>query len=201
MKRSKEIIRELKNHSPLTALATLIAVVATIFILKTSWNLEVFFESTHALHIVVSAIVTAGIFHKYEPKFFKAIFVGIVGAIFIGSISDVLVPYLGALIFMIPIEFHLPIIENPLLILGAALVGSFLGVTTHYTKFPHFTHVFLSVFASLFYLLIFSQAFGFFQFSGAFLIVFISVIIPCCLSDVIFPFLFISPKIKHCGCK
>ena len=192
----KKIINELKKHVPFTALATLIAIFTTIFLIywiKKDIS-EGFFHVLHPLHILASAIVTSGIFYKYKKSFIQAAIIGILGAIIIGSISDIIFPYLGGLIFNLNTEFHLPIIENSLLILFAAILGSILGISLKITKFPHFIHVFLSVFASLFYLLVFSQAFEIIYFIGAFVVVFIAVIIPCCLSDIIFPLLFLRKK-------
>ena len=149
----KKIIHELKKHIPFTALATLIAIFTTIFIIywiKKDISQE-FFHVLHPLHILASAIVTSGIFYKYKNNFIQAIIIGVLGAIIIGSISDIIFPYLGGLLFNLDIEFHLPLIEMTTLILFTAITGSILGISLKITKFPHFIHVFLSVFASLFY--------------------------------------------------
>ena len=193
--RSK-ILHELKRHIPFTALATAIAIVLAIFIiyiLKKPITSE-FFKHTHPLHILVSGMVTAGIFYKYKKSFFKALLIGITGSIIIGSASDVIFPYLGGLLFNLNITFHLPFIENTILILFVATIGSIAGVSLRVTKCPHLIHTFLSVFASLFYLLTYSQAFQLLYFIGAFFVVFIAVIIPCCMSDIIFPLLLLGKK-------
>ncbi len=190
------IIHELKKHIPFTAIATLIAILITLFILfgiKKEISQESF-HILHPLHVLASALVTAGIFYKYKKNFIQALFIGVLGSVIIGSISDVIFPYLGGLLFNLNIEFHLPLIEMTTLILSTAIIGSILGISLKITRFPHFIHVFLSVFASLFYLLAFSQAFEIIYFIGAFFVVFISVIIPCCISDIIFPFLFLRKK-------
>lgn len=192
----RKIIYELKKHIPFTAIATLIAILTTIFIIyiiKKDIS-PGFFHVLHPLHILASALVTSSIFYKYKKNFIQALFIGVLGAIIIGSISDVIFPYLGGLLFNLNIEFHLPIIEMTTLILFTAVIGSILGISLKITRFPHFIHVFLSVFASLFYLLVFTQAFEIIYFIGAFFVVFISVIIPCCLSDIIFPFFFLGKK-------
>ena len=199
MKIGKEIIHELKHHIPFTLLATLIAVVASLFLFQINIS-KTIFEILHPLHIVASAIVTSALFYSYKKNFVYAVFVGVLGAIVVGSLSDVIFPYLGGLIFQFNPIFHFPLIEMPLIILGTAILGGLIGVATGLTKFPHFVHVFLSVFASLFYILAFSSSIGWFYFILAFIVVFISVIIPCCLSDIIFPFLFLGEKIKKCDC-
>jgi len=198
----KDLIHELKHHAPFTAFATIIAILV-ILLIQYFFNKSIskeLFEIFHPLHIVASSIVTAGIFYKYKSKVFYAILVGISGAIIIGSLSDIIFPWIGGNLLTLNTSFHLPLIEKPLIILGSALIGSLIGIYTKITKMPHFTHVFLSVFASLFYLLGFSSGITFFYFVAAFIIVLIAVIIPCCMSDILFPFLFLKEKIKHCDC-
>jgi len=194
----KELTHELKHHIPFTALATIIAIIVVIFTQKQiSENL---FQILHPLHIIASAIVTTAIFYKYKKNYLQAILVGITGAILIGSLSDIIFPWLGGNLLNLNTIFHLPLIEEPLVILVSALIGSFLGLATKLTRMPHFLHVFLSVFASLFYLIAFSTTLSTLYLIGAFFIVIAAVIIPCCISDIIFPFLFLGEKIKHCKC-
>jgi predicted membrane protein len=203
--RTSEALHELKHHSPFTILATIMAIIliTLLYFFKISdFNsiMQTSFHIAHPLHLFVSAIASAAIFYKYKKSFFQAILVGLLGAIVIGSISDVLFPYLIGIIFNMKLEFHLPIIENPLLILSVAIIGSILGIKTKLTKVPHLLHVFLSVFASLLYLFAFNQTITPLTFILSALIVFIAVIVPCCLSDILFPFFFLGKKIKHCDC-
>jgi len=197
--RTRELMHEIRHHSPFTLLATVIAILFVFIFLKKGAS-EDLFEILHPLHIVASSIITASIFYIYKKNIPQAIFVGIIGSIVIGTFSDAIFPWLGGIIFGLNTEFHLPIIEQPLTVLIAATLGSTLGIATKLTKLPHFIHVFLSVFASLFYLLAFSAVITPVHFLISFVIVFISVIIPCCLSDILFPFFFLGEKIKHCNC-
>jgi len=199
----KELLHELKHHSPFTALASVTAILVVliiIYLIKIDISKNIF-EIAHPLHVLVSGIATAGVFYKYKKNISQVLFVGIIGSIVIGSISDVIFPYIGGLILNIKTQFHLPIIENTITILSSALIGSVIGVSTKFTRMPHFLHVFLSVFASLFYLLAFSATFVPLSFILVFIIVFIAVIVPCCMSDIVFPFFFLGEKIKHCNCK
>lgn len=189
----KIILKELKHHIPFTASATLIAILFVL--LFRSFDTKTAFEIIHPVHVIASAIVTSAIYYKHKKNISIAIIIGLTGSILIGSISDILLPYLGALIFNFKPEFHLPIIKETLIILSAAFIGSIIGITTKITKFPHFIHVFLSVFASLFYLISFAQI----DSTGlilSFFIVFIAVLIPCCISDIIYPLFFIDNKKK-----
>ncbi len=189
-----ELLHELKHHIPFTALATLIAIILTIY-LKSSEGL---FEILHPLHIVASSIVTTALFYRYKKSILPAILVGISGAIIIGTLSDIIFPWLGGNLLNLNTQFHLLLIEEPSIIIFSALIGSIIGIATGLTKMPHMFHVTLSVFASIAYLLAFSTTINYI---GAFAIIFIAVIIPCCISDIIFPFLFLGEKIKTCKCK
>lgn len=191
----KQITDELRHHAPFTATATLVAVLIVVFLvylLEFSVSEEIF-HVFHYSHLFVSAIVTAGIFFKYRPRFFLALMIGVTGAVLIGSLSDILFPFLISSLLGIEAHFHLPLFEESIPVLFFASVGSLFGVLTKTTETPHFVHVFLSVFASLFYLLVFSSTF----ISVAFFIVFIAVIIPCCLSDIVYPLLFVSSGKKE----
>ncbi|HKL23179.1 MAG TPA: hypothetical protein VJ895_00340 [Candidatus Nanoarchaeia archaeon] len=202
MKKTKELFHELKHHAPFTLSATIlaIAVVITIkYFISKSFDEEAF-EILHPLHVIASAIVSAGIFYKYKPKIISSILVGVISAIVIGSLSDIIFPFLIAGIFNLHPHFHLPIIENTIIILGAAIFGGTIGAITKTTKISHLIHVGLSVFASLFYLLAFSQTQSIIGFTLAIIIIFISVIIPCCISDILLPFFFLGKKIKQCNC-
>ena len=121
-------------------------------------------------------------------------------AILVGSLSDVIFPYLGAQIISLQPKFHLPILEQPLLILGSALLGSLAGIKLKTTKIPHTFHVFLSVFASLFYLMAYTTNFTLIHFFLSIIVVSIAVIIPCCVSDILLPFFFLKKKIRTCDC-
>jgi len=190
--KSKGVLAELKHHIPFTATATLIAIILVIIFRYT--NTEPAFEIIHPAHIFASAIVTSAIFYKYKPKFFQALLIGLTGSIIIGTFSDIIFPYLGGLIFQLNTSLHLSIIEEPLTILGVALAGCLFGITTKYTKVPHLIHVLLSVFASLFYIIAFSTHLNFINFTASFFIVFVAVLIPCCISDIIYPMLFVRKK-------
>ena len=200
--RTKELFHELKHHAPFTIIATVLAIIIVIglkYIVSPSFDREAF-EILHPLHVIASAVVSAGIFYKYKSKIIPAILVGIISAIVIGSLSDIIFPFLGGAIFGLHPHFHLPIIEAPLIILSSALLGGIIGITTKITKLPHLLHVSISVFASFFYLLAFSQTQSVIGFILAIIIVFIAVIIPCCVSDILLTFFFLGKKIKQCEC-
>ena len=194
-----EILHELREHMPFTAAATLVSVIIMAFLLikenLVSYAVSMFYVF-HPAHIFFSSIVSAAIFYRYSKNIFFALISSIVISVIIGSISDVILPYLGSSLFRIPISFRLPAIESPLLIFGVAFLGGITGITIKKTKFPHFIHVLISVFASLLYIFAYSTEFSFLTFFLIFIITSISVVIPCCLSDIVLPILF-QDKLKN----
>ncbi len=192
MEKLKKVVHELKHHIPFTIIATFFAVLLVFLTQKINYS-SLFFV-IHPLHIFASAIVSSAIFYKYKKNFVQAIIIGVISSISIGSLSDIIFPYLGGIIFQLKTTFHLSLIEEPFKIIGIAIFGSFVGIFTRWTKFPHFIHVFLSVFGSLLYLIAFSSISTIFHFAIAFLVVFFAVLIPCCISDIVIPMLFLKNK-------
>jgi len=198
----KRFIHELKHHWPFTLSATVFAIILTSVLF---FGFEILvdeskFELFHYLHILASAIVSTGIFYKYKKSVPLAILVGIISSIFIGTISDVIFPFLGGKIFLFNIQFHLPILETPILVLGASMLGSIIGIWTRATRFPHFVHVFLSVFASLFYILAFIPEITLFSMIVSLGIVFVAVLVPCCIGDMLIPVLLLRKELEPCSC-
>ncbi len=203
MNKRKEgtIFHELKHHLPFTLSASLSAgvLVAILYLINREYFVGIvsgLFGIMHPAHVLVSAMATAAIYWKYNKSIIKTVLIGIVGAILIGSLSDVLFPWIAGNLFSLHTHFHLPIIEEPILIISVALIGSVIGISFGLFKFSHLIHVFLSIFASLFYLLAFSIEMNIFAVLLISLLVFLAVYIPCCISDIIFPLLFIKNSQK-----
>lgn len=197
------IIHELKHHLPFTLTSSIAAgLLVTLFYLI---NKEFFidavsnlFEVMHPTHVFVSAIATSAVYKKYKKSIVPAILIGVFGAILIGSLSDVIFPFLAGNLFTLHTEFHLPIIEEPFLILGIAIIGSTIGTKWDLSKPSHSLHVFLSIFASLFYILTFSIEMNPIVILLISLVIFLTVYIPCCASDIVFPLFFVNEKCKDC---
>ena len=139
-------------------------------------------------------------FYRYKSKLFFSLFVGVLSSVIFGSVSDVIFPYLGAFVFNLKPEFHLPLIEEPILILGIGIFGGLSGIFLRITKLPHFLHVGISVLASMFYLVIYTSQINLFFILLSFILVVVSVVLPCCIGDIVLPFLFLGEKIKNCDC-
>lgn len=192
-----KILKELKHHIPFALFATLVSlVIISIWYLfsKTSFmNYNVAsFEIFHYSHIFFSAIASSAMFFKYKNKIIRALIVGVFSTVSICVLSDILFPYLGGLILGFDMHFHLSLIQEPVPVFGAAVIGSLIGIRKKITKIPHFLHVFLSTFASLFYIVVFGASITVFSAVGIFVIVTFSVLIPCCLSDIVLPLVFIK---------
>ena len=198
-KKSSIILGELKNHLPFTLTSSLTAgvLVAILYLVNRTYFVGVvsgLFEFMHPAHVLVSAMATSAIYWRYKKSIVKTVLIGVVGAILIGSLSDVLFPWAAGNLFSLHTHFHLPIIEKPILIIGVALIGSVVGIYGSF-KVSHSIHVFLSIFASLFYLLAFSIEVSALAILLISLLVFLAVYIPCCISDIVFPLLFVR-KLK-----
>ncbi len=203
MKKSntQKLIHELKHHLPFTLKATILGIALVLilnFALNLNYNKEAF-EIFHPLHVIASGAASAGVFYRYKKNLPLTILIGILSAIIVGTISDIIFPYLGAELLLLNPEFHLPIIEEPIKILMAALIGSGLGISLKQTRYSHSVHVLLSVFASLFYLLAFASP-GIIPLIISIIVIVLAVVIPCCISDILFPFFFLKKDIQSCSC-
>ena len=157
----------------------------------------VLFHLFHPAHMLFSAAATAAMFWRYERNILKAILVGMTGAIVVCGISDIVMPHLSATIMHKQIAWHVCIIEHPLMVLPFATIGVLIGIVAasnmaiKSTIFSHSLHVFTSTMASIFYLI---GAFGRLEWINDIGIIFfficLAVMIPCCLSDIVYPLLF-----------
>jgi len=200
----KRIASELKRHAPFTALGAVTGVIVMAIIVLgdvPALISQATFYILHPIHVVLSALVTTAIYKKYSNgRIWAAILIGYAGSIGIATISDAVIPYLGGTLLGVEMGFHAPFIETEKipfigvekwkLVNSLALVGVAFGYWKGVTKFPHLGHVLLSTWASLFYFTAFGIAHWIPLLPFVFLFLFLSVWIPCCLSDIVFPLLF-----------
>jgi len=194
----KRITHELKEHAPFTALGALTGIVITVIVdlgNVPSHISHTAFYTSHPLHVLLSALVTTAMYMRYKKgKIWAAILIGWTGSIGIATISDAIIPYLGGTLLHIPMEFEVPFIEEWWINL-IALAGIGIGYWKQTTKIPHFGHVLLSTWASLFYIVAFGIADNWIPLLPfIFLILFLAVWIPCCLSDIVYPLLFLGKE-------
>ena len=198
----RHIIQELRNHAPFTLFGALTGV--AIMLLSQSIPHRVAFNIfyiLHPVHVVLSALVTTSIYRMYKSgkgtlSLFPLLIIGFVGSVGIATISDSLIPYLGEIMLDMPNRgIHIGFIEKWWLINPLALLGIAIAYFRPSTKFPHAGHVLLSTWASLFHILMaVGGSVSWVSYVVVFLFLFIAVVIPCCVSDIIFPLLFVGTE-------
>ncbi len=201
---TREILIELKRHAPFTAFGAVTGILLLLIIIFTDIFSQVseisstIFYILHPAHVILSAIVTTAIYkiHGSKFNFLLGILIGYVGSIGIATLSDSIIPYLGELLLNLPNKgIHLGFIEEPWLINPAAFLGVAIAVLRPMTKFPHSGHVLISTWASLFHIIMaIGQTINLIIIISIFMFLFLAVWIPCCLSDIIFPLLFVPAK-------
>jgi hypothetical protein len=195
----KRIAHELREHIPFTALGALtgIPIMALILLFDVPYDTaETFFYTFHFAHIFLSAFVTTALYLRYRKgKIWTAILIGWTGALVTCTASDVFLPYLGGTLLLAETELHIPFIEHPYTI-PLGLGGAAIGYWKQTTKVPHFGHVLLSTWASLFYILAFAHiaANWIALLPVIVLILFLSVWLPCVGSDIVYPLLFVRKE-------
>jgi hypothetical protein len=192
---AKRIAHELKEHIPFTVLGALTGIIIMVIIVLGNIPPHISqtaFYTLHPIHVLLSALVTTAMYRRYKKgKFWVAILIGWTGSIGIATISDAIIPYLGGTLLHVPMEFEIPFIEKWWINL-LALAGTGIGYWRQTTKIPHLGHVLLSTWASLFYFTAFGIADWINLLPFVFLFLFLAVWIPCCLSDIVYPLLFLG---------
>lgn len=194
---NKNIIKELRNHAPFTIFGAITGIILLFLLYKIplgiSYNI---FYILHPIHVFLSALATTAIYKIYnkKPNLIILILIGYIGSIGIATISDSIIPYFGELLLNLPNKgIHIGFIEKFWLVNSLAFLGIIVAYFYPKTKIPHAGHVLLSTWASLFHIL---MALGViinpFLILIIFIFLFISVLLPCCLSDIVFPLLFIK---------
>jgi len=190
------IRKELRNHAPFTSFGAITGIIIMLLFYKIPFRAShTIFYILHPIHVLLSAFVTASMYRLHTGgKWWKVVIIGYVGSIGIATVSDSIIPFLGEWLLKLPNKgIHLGFIEkwyivNPLAFLGIIL--SFLKPTT---KLPHSGHVLLSTWASLFHIIMaLGGIISILKVFVIFVFLFIAVWLPCCLSDIIFPLLFVK---------
>lgn len=199
------IVEELKRHAPFTLFGTIIGTFLIIIFQRLSSDVAYnIFYVLHPIHVVLSALVTTSMykFHKCDGQGEKCnlwvlLVIGYVGSIGIATISDSIIPYIGEMMLGMPNRgIHIGFIEKWWLVNPLAVVGVAIAYLKPSTKFPHAGHVLLSVWASLFHMIMaVGQPLNWIMYLGVFAFLFLAVWLPCCVSDIVFPLLFVN-KIK-----
>jgi len=207
----KRVFSELKEHIPFTLLGAAIGVVVMVVIEAANVSnsvSEALFYSMHPLHIVFSALVTTAMFRLHKKsRLWVAVVIGYTGSIGVATLSDVIIPYLGGGVLDIPMDFHLPFLEAEkmpfigipkwIVVNGSAAIGITVACWRPFTRLPHMGHVLLSTWASLFSFTAFGQADWISVIAPVFFLLFIAVLLPCCVSDIVYPLLWVGKEHRH----
>lgn len=194
--------KELKGHAPFTVVGALTGVaIMAVFVtadVPRSFS-EKLFWGLHPLHVLLSALVTAGMYRLHSRgNLWATISIGYFGSIGIATFSDCIIPYLGEALLGLPNKgIHLGFIEKWWLVNPLAAIGIAIAYLWPKTAFPHAGHVLLSTWASLFHM---TMALGETITPLALTVIpaflFLAVWIPCCTSDIVFPLLFSQEALR-----
>ena len=212
----KRILIELERHAPFTIVGALLGIVFMFLFKGLPYELShKVFYILHPAHVLLSAIVTASMYKLFQTRhnggqyhFLMLLFIGYVGSVGLGTLSDSLMPFLGETLLGLPhAKAHIGFIEEWQLVNSMAIVGVLIAHFWPTTKFPHAGHVFLSTWASLFHIMMATGTdVGWAIYSLLGLFLFLSVWLPCCFGDIIFPLLFAkgnfeeASHLTHCSC-
>lgn len=209
------IVKELESHSPFTLFGAFTGVLCMLLFKNLEHDTsEKIFYVFHPGHVFLSAIVTASMFqfHSKRKQIIAVLLVGFFGSLGIGTLSDSLIPYVGEVLLGMRIETHaheqagfaheahIGFIEGWYIVIPAAIAGVLIALFKPRTKIPHAGHVLLSTWASSFHMLMaIGGNISVFKIVGSFGFLFLAVLLPCCVSDIVFPLLFVksSEDLSH----
>ena len=194
--------KELKAHAPFTVVGALtgVAIMAVFATAEVPRSLSAkLFWGLHPLHVLLSALVTAGMYRLHSQGNLRAtISIGYFGSIGIATLSDCIIPYLGEAILGLPNKgIHFGFIEKWWLVNPLAAIGIAVAYLWPKTAFPHAGHVLLSTWASLFHMtMALGKDIGPLTLAIIPVFLFLAVWIPCCTSDIVFPLLFSHDAVR-----
>jgi len=221
--RLKQVLIELKAHSPFTLFGALTGI-ALMFLFKNIGHQASYrlFYIFHPAHVVLSAMVTASLFrlHGKTKSFLIILIVGYVGSIGTATLSDSILPFFGEEILgaVIPTEaavhslgheigseqehekvLHIGFIEEWYIVNPAALLGIVIAFFLPKSKMPHAFHILISTWASAAHIMMNThQPMTMVLVTGIFIVLFIAVWLPCCFSDIVFPMLLVKTDGQQC---
>jgi len=164
--------------------------------------------------------------HKEKKQFLLILLIGYFGSVGIATLSDIVIPHIGSELLGLNVpthqklhhqptsdesdrqaeledddanknELHLGFIEEWYIVNPAAVLGVVIAFFLPRTKFPHTGHVLISTWASSSYLLMTMQSdITLVTGLGIFITLFLAVWLPCCISDIVFPLLFVKSDLQ-----
>jgi hypothetical protein len=221
--RLKQVLIELKAHSPFTLFGALTGIALMLLFKNISHQATYrLFYVFHPAHVVLSAMVTASLFrlHEKTKSFLIVLLVGYFGSVGIATLSDSILPFFGEEILgaVIPTEaavhhheheaeaehehgkeLHIGFIEEWYVVNPAALLGVIIAFFLPRSKVPHAFHILISTWASTAHIMMNTyQPMTAVLALGIVIVLFIAVWFPCCFSDIIFPMLLVKAEGEQC---
>ncbi len=167
---------------------------------------HILFHSFHYLHIVVAVAGAVIAFFRRSNRIILGSLISLIIPTLFCITSDILLPTLSGRILGVDMEMHVCFFEfyDAINLVAFMLVGYICGMALLYNKESlrtfsltfHFFHILISSMASTFYMV--ANGFdGWYESMGIlFVFLFIAVIVPCTMSDVVVPF-YCARATKH----
>jgi len=223
------IVSELREHAPFTLFGAGTGILAMLLFAGASTEVtRGLFQVFHPAHVILAASVTASLYRLHEKGrgFLAVLLVAYSGAVGTATLSDCILPFYGESILGVSVpteakvhshgdnhgtadtqeaesgrpEIHLGFIEEWYVVNPAAILGVLIAWWRPRTKFPHAAHILISTWASSFHILMNThRELSALLLLGVFVVLFISVWLPCCFSDIIFPMFFVRSPHLHVG--
>ncbi|MCX7877506.1 MAG: hypothetical protein N2510_02570 [Ignavibacteria bacterium] len=203
---SNIFIDEIIIHWKFTLSAVILSA-ALIFIWKHFLNRlnhygETLFEFFFISHLFFASLTPAALLSKYRRVFWLGLTVAIVSSSVTCTLSDIILPYLGALLLGYNMSLHICIIEEPLIsvifIISGALTGYILSMKIiKLSRYTHAAHILLSSFAAGMYLITYGAG-DLSLISLVFIpVITLSVLLPCVANDIAVPSYFVSLNLQN----
>lgn len=197
----RRVTNELAEHAPFTATGAVTGVILMVVVVFANIPYQISYTAfyvVHPLHVLLGALVTTAMYRKHSRvQVWKVVLIGYTGSIGIATLSDSIMPYIAEILLRLPYpESHIGFIEEWWLVNPVALVGIAIGYLRPTTKIPHFGHILVSTWASLFHIaMALGTTINWWLLPLIFLFLFLAVWIPCCTSDIVYPLLFTNKKL------
>lgn len=201
--RENIFIDELSHHIKFTIgavlIASLVIVLLKYFFLKPFAYSESqhLFEGFFISHLFFASLTPAALFSLYNRNIVIGILLSVISSSITCSLSDIVFPYLGGLLLQYDMDFHMCIIDEPVIswifIFGGAFIGFFLSVYVRkLSRYTHSAHIFLSSMAAGMYLITFGVGLLSLKALIFLPILIVSVLLPCVMNDIGVPSYIVS---------
>lgn len=169
---------------------------------------HVMFHAFHYLHLIFATAGTFVAFSRFSNNWLRCIIVSLISPAIFCTLSDIALPAIAMQVLGVSMHMHICFFSwadtmNVLPFMFVGLVTGF-AIAKHYSASlnfvslsSHFVHILISSLAATFY----TVSFGFNEWNEymgmLFLMLVISVVVPCTISDVVVPMYFS----RHKKCK